>query len=97
MTAVLTETKACTQEELNQNIAIIEEALKAFDTYIPVHFTDQPEEYSKYWAIRAGIFPSVGGTRFGNDLSDRDVAFHIEDLPEATAELQTAHRPPRIR
>ena len=62
LTAVLTETKACTQEELNQNIAIIEEALKAFDTYIPVHFTDQPEEYSKYWAIRAGIFPSVGGT-----------------------------------
>lgn len=28
LTAVLTETKACTQEELNQNIAIIEEALK---------------------------------------------------------------------
>ena len=89
MTAVLTETKACTQEELNQNIAIIEEALKAFDTYIPVHFTDQPEEYSKYWAIRAGIFPSVGGTRpSGTTCLIEDVAFHIEDLPEATAELQ---------
>lgn len=89
LTAVLTETKACTQEELNQNIAIIEEALKAFDTYIPVHFTDQPEEYSKYWAIRAGIFPSVGGTRpSGTTCLIEDVAFHIEDLPEATAELQ---------
>ena len=89
LTAVLTETKACTQEELNQNIAIIEEALKAFDTYIPVHFTDQLEEYSKYWAIRAGIFPSVGGTRpSGTTCLIENVAFHIEDLSEATAELQ---------
>lgn len=57
LTAVLTETKARTQEELNHNITVIEDTLKAFKTYIPVHFTDRPEEYSKYWAIRSGIFP----------------------------------------
>ena len=84
LTAVLTETKARTQEELNHNITVIEDTLKAFKTYIPVHFTDRPEEYSKYWAIRSGIFPSVGGTT----CLIEDVAFHIEDLPEATAELQ---------
>ncbi|WP_455586958.1 FAD-binding and (Fe-S)-binding domain-containing protein [Bacteroides sp.] len=89
LTAVLTETKACTKEELTQNIAAIEEALKPFNTYIPVHFTDKPEEYSKYWAIRSGIFPSVGGTRKpGTTCLIEDVAFHIEDLPEATADLQ---------
>src|SRR5699024_5831566 len=38
---------------------------------------------------RAGIFPSVGGTRpSGTTCLIEDVAFHIEDLPEATAELQ---------
>ena len=89
LTAVLTETKARTREELEQNISAIEACLEAFSTYIPVHFTDRPEEYSKYWAIRSGIFPSVGGTRQpGTTCLIEDVAFHIEDLPEATADLQ---------
>ena len=89
LTAVLTETKASTAEELEANIACIEEALKVFRTHIPVHFTDIESEYAAYWAIRSGIFPSVGGTRpLGTTCLIEDIAFHIEDLPEATAELQ---------
>lgn len=89
LTAVLTEAKARTPEELEQDISAIETCLKEFETYIPVHFTDKPEEYGKYWAIRSGIFPSVGGTRKpGTTCLIEDVAFHIEDLPEATADLQ---------
>ena len=89
LTAVLTETKAHTPEELQQYIQQIETCLQEFNTYTPVHFTDKPEEYSRYWAIRSGIFPSVGGTRkLGTTCLIEDVAFHIEDLPEATAELQ---------
>ena len=89
LTAVLTETKACTLEELNQHIATIESCLNAFENHVPVHFTDRPEEYSQYWAIRSGIFPSVGGTRKpGTTCLIEDIAFHIEDLPEATEELQ---------
>lgn len=89
LTAVLTETKAHTGDELGQNIKTLTNALATFKTYIPVHFTDKPEEYSQYWAIRSGIFPSVGGTRPpGTTCLIEDIAFHIEDLPEATAELQ---------
>lgn len=89
LTAVLSETKAHTPEELQQYIRQIETCLQEFNTYTPVHFTDKPEEYSRYWAIRSGIFPSVGGTRkLGTTCLIEDVAFHIEDLPEATAELQ---------
>ena len=89
LTAILAETKARTPEELAQNIARIETCLAAFNTYIPVRFTDKPEEYGKYWAIRSGIFPSVGGTRRpGTTCLIEDVAFHIDDLPEATADLQ---------
>ena len=89
LTAVLTETKGRTKEELTQNIARITEALSAFSTYIPVRFTDDPAEYGKYWAVRSGIFPSVGGTRRpGTTCLIEDVAFHIDDLPEATADLQ---------
>ncbi len=89
LTAVLTEAFGHTHEELHRNISVIVEHLKAFDTYVPVHFTDDPAEYSQYWAIRSGIFPSVGGTRKqGTTCLIEDVAFHIEDLPQATAELQ---------
>ncbi len=89
LTAVLTETKADTPEELQKNIDEILEILKPFNLYKPAYFTDKPEEYSEYWKIRSGIFPSVGGTRpLGSTVLIEDVAFHIEDLPEATVELQ---------
>lgn len=89
LTAILTETKASTAEELRANISKIEECLKTFTTYVPVRFTDKPEEYSKFWAMRSGVFPAVGGTRkLGTTCLIEDVAFHIEDLPDATADLQ---------
>jgi len=89
LTAVLTETMASTKQELDNQIKEIEAILKSFETYTPVHFTDQESEYSKYWSIRAGIFPSVGGMReLGTTTLIEDVAFHIENLPEATADLQ---------
>lgn len=89
LTAVLAETKADTPEELRDNIERILEILKPFDLYIPPRFTDDPDEYGRYWKIRSGIFPSVGGTRrLGTTVLIEDVAFHIEDLPAATADLQ---------
>ena len=89
LTAVLTETKGNSKEELEANINTIKEILAPFDLYKPVYFTDNPDEYSVYWGIRAGIFPSVGGTRpLGTTVLIEDVAFHIEDLPEATYDLQ---------
>ena len=89
LTAVLTETKAETPEELKENTDAIGRTLSAFRTYTPVRFTDDPAEQGKFWAIRSGIFPSVGGTRRpGTTCLIEDVAFHIEDLPEATADLQ---------
>ena len=89
LTAVLTETMAKTKEELYGQIEQIEGILSAFKTAVPVKFTDKEEEYAPYWAIRSGIFPSVGGTRKpGTTTLIEDVAFHIEDLPEATADLQ---------
>lgn len=89
LTAVLTEVKARTHEELSADIERVSRALEAFDTYRPVRFTDRPEEYSEFWTIRSGIFPSVGGTRkAGTTCLIEDVAFQIDDLPQATADLQ---------
>ena len=63
--------------------------LERFALYVPARFTDDPAEQAKYWAVRSGIFPAVGGSRpAGTTCLSEDVAFHIEDLPRATAELQ---------
>lgn len=87
-TAVLTQTTADSEKELEDNIKGIQKALEPFETVTPVHFTDKPEEYAKFWAIRSGIFPSVGGMRkTGTTCIIEDVAFHIQDLPQATADL----------
>ncbi|MFA9371797.1 MAG: FAD-binding and (Fe-S)-binding domain-containing protein [Labilibaculum antarcticum] len=89
VTAVLVETMANTKKELDSNIKEIKSLLSAYETVRPIEFTDKPEEYSKYWNIRKGIFPAVGGLReVGTTCIIEDVAFHIEDLPEATAKLQ---------
>ncbi len=89
LTAILTETKGITHEQLLSKIKQIKECLGQFRLYIPAEFTEDPAVYGKYWAIRSGIFPSVGGTRpVGTSCLIEDVAFHIEDLPEATVKLQ---------
>ena len=89
LTAILTETKGITHEQLLEKIAKIKECLGQFRLYIPAEFTEDPAVYGKYWAIRSGIFPSVGGTRpVGTSCLIEDVAFPIECLPEATVKLQ---------
>ena len=89
LTAILTETKGITHEQLLEKIARIKDCLGQFRLYIPAEFTEDPAVYGKYWAIRSGIFPSVGGTRpVGTSCLIEDVAFPIESLPEATVKLQ---------
>ena len=89
LTAILTETKGITHDQLLDKIAKIKECLAQFRLYIPAEFTEDPAVYGKYWAIRSGIFPSVGGTRpVGTSCLIEDVAFPIESLPEATVKLQ---------
>ena len=89
LTAILTETKGVTHEQLLEKIEKIKECLGQFRLYIPAEFTEDPAVYGKYWAIRSGIFPSVGGTRpIGTSCLIEDVAFPIESLPEATVKLQ---------
>ena len=86
LTAVLTETQAQTPEALQEQIEAITETLKPFG--VEVRFSTDPKEVAQYWAIRSGIFPTVGGLRKeGTTCLIEDVAFHIEDLPAATADL----------
>lgn len=88
LTALLLQTEADSQEQLDKQIALTLEVLKPFKLYKPVHFSTDPEEVAGWWQMRSGVFPAVGGTRkLGTTALIEDVAFHIEDLPEATVAL----------
>ncbi len=88
LTALLLQTEAQTEKELNDNIEKTLEVLKDFKMYTPARFSTDPEEVARWWLIRSGVFPAVGGTRKpGTTALIEDIAFHIEDLPKATVEL----------
>ena len=88
LTALLIEIEGEEQATLDEKVATVTAELQKFKTVTGVHFTDDEKESAGYWAIRSGIFPMVGGLRKeGTTCMIEDIAFHIEDLPQATVEL----------
>ena len=86
VTAVLTEVQAGTHEELQRLAGVVENALSPFG--VEVDFTEDPAVCARFWAIRSGIFPTVGAMRKeGTTCLIEDVAFHLKDLPSATEDL----------
>ncbi|WP_234418265.1 FAD-binding and (Fe-S)-binding domain-containing protein [Aquimarina aquimarini] len=87
--AILVETRASNKEVLDSNIQTIIDAVNILEAEIPIRFTDDPNEYSQYWKIRKGLFPSVGAIRkLGTTVIIEDVTFPIHRLAEATLDLQ---------
>lgn len=87
--SALLETKAESSDELAKQIAEIKQALSDFPLLFPVEFTEDPNIYGPWWAMRSGVFPKVGGMRdVGTTCLIEDVAFPLDVLPEATVELQ---------
>ncbi len=88
LTALLIDTKADSPEELQNRIDQINKVIAQFTLFKPAHFSTDPEETAAWWALRSGIFPTVGGTRpAGTTALIEDIAFHIDDLPQATLDL----------
>ncbi|MDE6310682.1 MAG: FAD-binding oxidoreductase [Muribaculaceae bacterium] len=89
LTALLLRTDADSEEELQARTEKALDTIKGFELFKPAEFSTDPETVAKWWLIRSGIFPAVGGTRKpGTTALIEDIAFHIDDLPAATAELQ---------
>ena len=87
--ALLIKVEAESEIELNEQISIVNQTVAQFSTIRPHAFTSDPATVTQYWAIRSGIFPSVGSMRpIGTTCLIEDVAFPIHHLVEATEELQ---------
>lgn len=93
LTALLLRVTGAGQEDLSANVNRLTDVLRGFSTLKGADgdafiFSSDPAVAGKYWAIRSGIFPSVGGMRReGTTCLIEDIAFHIEDLPDATVDL----------
>jgi D-lactate dehydrogenase len=88
-TALLVETRASKQQDLDRQIGEIINRLFALDTVRKIEFTAIEAEYTQLWNIRKGLFPAVGAVRTpGTTVIIEDVAFPVKRLADATLELQ---------
>ena len=87
--ALLIEARAPDPAGLARRIATIVEAIDADSTLNGVRFSHDAMETARYWDIRKGTFPAVGGKRpSGTTVIIEDVAFPVERLAEATLDLR---------
>ncbi len=87
--ALLVETRAMDPATLQTQVARVTDAIAALPTLFPLQFTDRPEEFNQLWAIRKGLFPSVGSARAtGTTVIIEDVAVPVPQLAAMTVDLQ---------
>lgn len=89
-TAVLVETLAASQKQLQRQITEIEKAINHINPELPFKFTTDASLYNQYWKIRKGLFPTVGAIRkIGTTVIIEDITFPVSRLAAATLDLQT--------
>lgn len=88
LTALLVEVRSDSTDGLKADIDRTLGVLSPFSLFRKPEFSSDPEVTARWWKIRSGVFPAVGGTRpLGTTALIEDIAFHIDDLPEATVAL----------
>jgi D-lactate dehydrogenase len=87
--ALLIEVRGEDAEQLATHRAAAEGAFAGIATVTPIAFTNDPAECAALWKVRKGTFPSVGSRRqTGTTVIIEDVAFPVEQLAQATLDLQ---------
>jgi D-lactate dehydrogenase len=87
--ALLVETVALNESELNKNIERIVQSILTIPTETAVQFTSVQSEYELLWNIRKGLFPSVGAMRkTGTTVIIEDIAFPLPSLADGTTDLR---------
>lgn len=87
--AALIRIDALTEQELEEKRKALQNVLRYYNLCQAASFSSDPAITGKYWAMRSGIFPAVGGTReIGTTCLIEDIAFPIEHLAQATLDLQ---------
>ncbi|MCF7824837.1 MAG: FAD-binding oxidoreductase [Candidatus Marinimicrobia bacterium] len=87
--SILCEFQASTKDELSENIARGMGVLNEIPLLYPARFTNDEKTRLLYWKIRKGLLPSVGAVRkSGTTVIIEDICFRLENLADATLDLQ---------
>jgi len=87
--ALLIDTSARSQEELETSIKRINQVLAGSLSLFPVQFTSDRIKYAKLWKVRKGLFTSAAASRpAGTACIIEDLAFRADVLPDAIADLR---------
>jgi len=87
--ALLCEFQAPTKTKLKQKVQAGRKALENAQLVHPARFTEVATKRLLYWKIRKGLFPAVGAVRkSGTTVIIEDICFRLNDLADATLELQ---------
>ncbi|MFB2778605.1 FAD-binding and (Fe-S)-binding domain-containing protein [Shewanella mangrovisoli] len=85
---LLIESRANDAQTLESYTQDVIAKLAHIKTERPISFSSDANVYSKYWAMRSGLFPIIGGERpKGSSVIIEDVAFNVEHLAAAAADL----------
>ncbi|MDR1331586.1 MAG: FAD-binding oxidoreductase [Tannerella sp.] len=88
-TSLLIKIEAASEYALARQISDVQRIIARFNTLHSVRFTTDARESDAYWTLRAGIFPSVGGTRPpGTTCLIEDVAFPMEVFADAVEDVR---------
>lgn len=86
---LLCEFQASTQADLARKVESGMTILREARLLHPPNFTEAETTRLNYWKIRKGLFPSVGAVRkSGTTVIIEDICFRLENLADATLELQ---------
>ncbi|UJF17970.1 FAD-binding oxidoreductase [Vibrio sp. SS-MA-C1-2] len=87
-TVLLIETRGNALVEIKQQTKEILASIDQIPVLRPTEFSDDPDVYTPYWAMRSGIFPIVGAERpLGSSVIIEDIAFQVEHLAAAAKDL----------
>ncbi len=87
--ALLIETRAENESDLNNNIEKIQKSIEEFHTEIPYEFTKEAHKQAILWKIRKETLPTVAGMRkAGTTAIIEDVCFPVPMLAQATMDLR---------
>ena len=81
------------ESELPLLMGAAEEVTRRLPLAVPAEFTRDPELQARFWRVREGLFPTVGGVRrSGTTVIIEDVCFPIPHLADAAVDLQGLFR-----
>lgn len=87
--ALLIETRAENDSDLDKNVEQINSSISGFTTEVPYKFTKEARQQAILWKIRKETLPTVAGMRkAGTTAIIEDVCFPVPMLADATMDLR---------